>query len=138
MHESLWYSLKHESVPVGQEYMVKKILIPIYKKEVAPRFDLALEALIVNLGPEGSDLGEERVVVLPHASAEEMCKLILSEKVDTVICGGIAEEHYQYLLWKKVTVVDSVIGPYDAVLKRFLEGRLKQGEILEQAKEKVF
>ena len=113
--------------------MEKRVLIPLYKKEVAPRFDLALEALIVNYGEEGST-PEEKVVVLPHASAEEMCNLILTENVDTVICGGIVEEHYQYLLWKKVRVLDSVIGPYDVALKRFLEGRLKQGEILEQAK----
>jgi len=115
--------------------MGNRILIPLYKGEVAPRFDLALEALIVSCGEEGPG-AEERVVVLPHASAEEMCNLILTEKVDTVICGGIAEEHYQYLLWKKVRVLDSVIGPYDVALKRFLEGRLKQGEILEQAKKK--
>jgi len=118
--------------------MGKRIIIPIYKREVAPRFDLALEALIVSCAEGGAGAEEERVVVLPHASAEEMCNLILAEKVDTVICGGIAEEHYQYLLWKNVRVVDSVIGPYDVALKRFLEGRLKQGEILEQAKKKGF
>lgn len=106
-----------------------KVLIPIYKNEIAPRFDLALEALIVTFGDDGSSI-EEKVVVLPHASAEEMCNLILTEKVDTVICGGIEEEYYQYLLWKKIKVFDFVIGPYEIALKRLRENNLKHGEIL--------
>jgi len=34
--------------------MGNRILIPLYKREVAPRFDLALEALIVSCGEEDS------------------------------------------------------------------------------------
>ncbi len=108
--------------------MATKILIPIYKKEVAPRFDLALEALIVSID-EGKQ--KEKIIVMPHASAEEMCNLILNEKVDIVICGGIEEEHYQYLLWKNIQVFDSVVGPYGKALEKFKEGTLKQKDILE-------
>jgi len=109
--------------------MAKKVLIPIYKKEVAPRFDLALEALIVTV--EEGALGKEKIIVVPHASAEEMCNLIINEKVDVVICGGIEEEHYQYLLWKKVQVYDSVVGSYKHALEKYKNGILKQGDILE-------
>lgn len=109
--------------------MAKKILIPIYKKKIAPRFDLALEALVVEYKSDGSIL-EEKMVVLPHASAEDMCNLVLTEKVDTVICNGIDEEHYHYLLWKKVKILDCIIGSYENALKRFLKGELKQGDIV--------
>jgi len=110
--------------------MAKKVLIPIYKKEVAPRFDLALEALVVMVD-QGKALGKEKIIVISHASSEEMCNLILSEKVDVVICSGIEEEHYYYLLWKKVEVYDSVIGSYKEALNRYRDGSLKRGDILE-------
>jgi len=107
--------------------MNQNVLIPLYGKEVAPRFDLAPEALIVSLDEKGNQ--RERIVMLPQASAEKLCHLILTENVDTVICGGIEDEYYQYLIWKKVNVLDSVIGPYDIVLKRFANGLLKFGDI---------
>jgi predicted Fe-Mo cluster-binding NifX family protein len=108
--------------------MSEKILIPLYGNDVSPRFDLATEVLIVFMDP-GGERFDERLVVLPAASAEKLCHLVLTEKVTVVICGGIEEEYYQYLRWKRVTVVDSVAGAYDTALKRFGEGRLKPGDI---------
>jgi len=110
--------------------MVKKVLICLYGNEVAPRFDLATEVMIASAGPDGSV--EERTVVLPHASAEKLCHVVLTEDVQVVICGGIEEEYYQYLTWKRVLVIDSVMGPYELVLDRFREGNLKAGDILFQ------
>jgi len=107
--------------------MDRKILIPLYNKEVAPRFDLASEALIVSNDEKGKS--RERIVMLPQASAEKLCHLILTENVRVVICGGIEDEYYQYLTWKKVTVLDSVIGSYEIVLERFASGLLKSGDI---------
>ena len=107
--------------------MDQKVLIPLYNKEVDPRFDLASEALIVSM--DETEKVRERIVVLPQASAEKLCHLILTENIQVVICGGIEDEYYQYLTWKKVTVLDSVIGPYKDVLKRYANGLLKPGYI---------
>ncbi|MBW1894225.1 MAG: dinitrogenase iron-molybdenum cofactor biosynthesis protein [Deltaproteobacteria bacterium] len=107
--------------------MDRKILIPLYNKEVAPRFDLASEALIVSMDKKKKS--RERTVMLPQASAEKLCHLILIENIQVVICGGIEDEYYQYLTWKKVTVLDSVIGPYEVVLERFASGLLQPGDI---------
>lgn len=101
----------------------------MYGNDVAPRFDLATEVLIVSIGADDV-VEDERTVVLPHASAEDLCHLILTENIGVVICGGIEEEYYRYLKWKKVTVLDSVMGPFDRVLERFEEGRLREGNIL--------
>jgi predicted Fe-Mo cluster-binding NifX family protein len=107
----------------------KKILIPLYESDVAPRFDLATEVLIVTgIGKAGSV--ERRTVVLPRASADQLCHLIITEGVQTVICSGIEDDYYQYLIWKRIEVIDSVIGSSDAALGRFVEGTLKPGEIL--------
>jgi len=111
--------------------MLKKLLIPLYGNDVAPRFDLATEVLIATIEEESATV-EEKTVVLPHASPEDLCHLILTEKVDVVICGGIEEEYYQYLRWKKVRVMDSVIGSHRLVLKRFMEKGLSPGDILRE------
>jgi len=109
--------------------LLKKVLIPLYGDDVAPRFDLAPEVLIALLDEEGR-VTDERTIVLPKASAEALCRLILDEKVETVVCGGIEDEYYQYLTWKKVRVLDSVIGDYGAVLRRLGEGSLREGDVL--------
>jgi len=109
--------------------MMKKVLIALYGNDIAPRFDLATEVLIVCTGPDGSVV-DEKTLVLPQASAEKLSHMILTEDVQAVICGGIEEEYYQYLTWKKVNVLDSIIGPSDRALKRFWDGSLKAGDIL--------
>ena len=108
--------------------MPKKALIPLHGNDVAPRFDLAAEALIA-VGDEAGKKWKERIVVLSQSSSEQLCQLILTEGVDAVICGGIEEEHYQYLTWKRVQVFDSVIGPWEKALERFYQGRLQSGDI---------
>ena len=109
--------------------MSKKILIPLYGNDVAPRFDLCTEVLII-VGDENHKNRQEKIVVLSQASAEQLCHLILTEDVNVVICSGIEEQYYQYLAWKKVQVIDSVIGPRETVLNRYYEGRLQSGDIL--------
>lgn len=52
-----------------------------------------------------------------------------NESVQDVICGGLDEEFYQYLTWKKVTVYDNIIGPLDLVLDAWQKGRLTQDKI---------
>lgn len=109
--------------------MGTKTLICLYGNDIAPRFDLTTEVLIVTTGPDG-EIEEERTLVLPQASPEKLCHMILTEDVKTVICGGIEEEYHQYLTWKRVSVIDSVIGPCDQVLERLAKGSLKAGDIL--------
>lgn len=109
--------------------MPKKILIPLYKDSLAPRFDLATEVLIGLVG-ESHNVEEKRVVVLPEASPEEVCNLIFTEGIDVVICCAIEKEYYDYLVWKKIQVFDSVVGSVDRVLRAFEKGELSSGDII--------
>ena len=109
--------------------MSTKILIPLHENDVAPRFDLAAEVLIISgVGDIGSR--DQRTVVLPRASADQLCHLIITEGIQTVICSGIEDDYYQYLTWKRIEVIDSVIGSSQAALKSFVDGTLKSGHIL--------
>ncbi len=105
-----------------------KLLVVVEGRQVAPRFDLALEALIV--GRFGGSPVDERDILLPGPSADELCGLILKEGVGCVICGGIEEAHYQYLRWKKIEVLDRVIGAVKDVLPLALAGDLRAGAVV--------
>lgn len=107
----------------------KKVLVPLFANEVAPRFDLATEVFIASV-QENGDIEEGRNVVLPRPSSEQLSHLILTEGVQAVICGGIEEEYHQYLTWKKIAVIDSVMAPLDAALERFARGALSPGDVL--------
>ena len=73
---------------------------------------------------------DKRMVVLPRASADQLCHLIVTEGIGTVICSGIEDDYYQYLVWKRIEVIDSVIRSSEAALERFAQGTLKPGKIL--------
>ncbi len=63
-------------------------------------------------------------------SAEELCNLIIKENVAILVCGAIEENNYKYLTWKKIKVIDSVIGPYQEALELALENKLEGNTIL--------
>jgi predicted Fe-Mo cluster-binding NifX family protein len=109
-----------------------KILVTIQKDEVSPRFDLTSEILITEV--EGEKItSEPRIILLPGTSGEDICGLAIKENISLVICGGIEETHYQYLNWKKIKVVDRIIGPYAQALHFAMTSNLKPGVILPDA-----
>ncbi len=108
---------------------MKRILIPLMGDFVAPRFDLAPEALIVTMDDEGRIM-EERTLVMSRPSPEALCQLITTERINILVCCGIEDEFYQYLIWKKVQIYDSTIGSYIEVVRRLKDGTLKDNEVL--------
>jgi len=106
-----------------------KILITIEKNEVAPRFDQASEIFIIKI--EGETIkGEPRIMLLPGTSGEDICGLAIKEDISLVVCGGIEDAHFQYLKWKKIKVIDGVIGPYEQAVHFVIKNKLIPGLIL--------
>lgn len=108
--------------------MHRTVLIPLQANDVAPRFDLAQAVMIATLSEDGAP--QTSTLVLEHPSPDDLCDLALSRGVTCVVCNGIEEEYYHYLRWKRVEVLDSVMGPVDAVLARLGLGLLRSGDIL--------
>ncbi|MEJ5299389.1 MAG: NifB/NifX family molybdenum-iron cluster-binding protein [Thermodesulforhabdaceae bacterium] len=106
-----------------------KILVTLSGQEIAPRFDLTTEVLIAICSKQG-EIEDAKVIVLPQASADDLCHFIVKEKVDVVICGAIEEEYFQYLVWKKIKVFDSVIGMATEAIQHFAKGTLTPGKLL--------
>lgn len=106
-----------------------KILTTIQNEAVAPRFDLTPEIVITEI--EGGEVFREpRIILVPGISGEDICGLAIKENVALVICGGIEDAHYQYLKWKKIKVIDRIIGPYAEALQLLIGDKLKPGRIL--------
>lgn len=125
------YNFIHGTIIAELYQMIEKLLITIWRDQVAPRFDLTSEVLVATVDSTG-EVMNSKTVVLPTVSAEDLCHLILTEGINTVICGGIEEEYFQYLTWKRVKVIDSIIAPYDRALEFAIAGRLEPGAILSQ------
>jgi predicted Fe-Mo cluster-binding NifX family protein len=109
-----------------------KILLTVQDHSIAPRFDQATEIMIAE--HDGQRLiAEPRTIILPHRSAEELSDLIVKEGVDCVICGGIEDSFHKFFTWKKITVIDGVIGSHAEALQRCLAGALLPGTVLPSA-----
>ena len=110
-----------------------KVMIAIANSDVSPRFDLTVEAIITTV-ENGSASGEPRELLLSEPSGDELCALAVNEGVDLVICGGIDEVHYEYLTWKKVRIIEGVIGSYQEALDLLVDDRLESGLVLPGAR----
>ncbi len=108
---------------------MQKLMAPIQGDFVAPRFDLATEILIANY-ENGSLQGKPRTIIMESPSDEALCRMVVEEHITDMVCGGIEELHYNFLVWKKVNILDGVIGRWQAALEKLLAGTLKQGAIL--------
>ncbi|WP_051309359.1 NifB/NifX family molybdenum-iron cluster-binding protein [Desulfogranum japonicum] len=108
-----------------------KILITIRGDYVSPRFDLCAEAIIATCY-DRQLLDEPRSIILDHMSAEVICDLALKENVSILVCGGIEEQHYQFLTWKGILVIDGIIGPHDKVLQEAVDGTLSSHTVFEE------
>jgi len=108
---------------------MRKLMVLIQGDFVAPRFDLATEILIVRF-ENGEEIGEPKMIIIERSSDEALCQMAVEENITDMICGGIEEVHFNFLVWKKVSVLDAVIGSWRTAVEKAVAGSLQQGEIL--------
>ncbi len=111
--------------------MIKRILIPIYKDEVAPRFDLATEAMLSIISSRDR-VEEQKTILLSRSSPEDLCHRIISENISVIVCGAIADEYYQFLKWKKIVIFDNIAGKWEHAFKKLLNHSLKKRQLLSE------
>lgn len=115
---------------------MRKLLIPIQGDYVAPRFDLATEILIVRF--ENHRLvAAPKTIIMERASEENLCQMAVEENITDLICGGIEELHYNFLIWKKINVLDGVIGDWHTAIDKMVEAKLSQGDIFINPQKKM-
>lgn len=115
---------------------MRKLMIPIQGDFVAPRFDLVTEVLIAQYD-DGALLCEPKTIIMERASDEDLCHMIVEEHITEMVCGGIDETHYNFLNWKKIKVIDGIIGDWQSALEKTLAGTIEQGAVLYSDKERL-
>jgi hypothetical protein len=109
--------------------MIKRIMIPLYVNEVGPRFDLATEVIVAIVSKDNT-IEEQKNIVLPRSSPEDLCHRILIENISILICGAIEDEYYQFLKWKKLKIFNNVSGKWKDAFHRYLNNSLRAYDIL--------
>lgn len=110
---------------------MQKLLIPIQGDYVAPRFDLASEVIILRFS-EGEIVGDAKTIIMERPSEDELCQLVVEANISDLICGAIEEQHYNFLVWKRVKVFDSIIGGWRAAVDLLLKSSLEARQIIEK------
>jgi predicted Fe-Mo cluster-binding NifX family protein len=120
-----------EKIPIAgvAGAVMQKLMVIIQGDFVAPRFDLATEVLIVRF-ENNKVVGEPKMIIRERASDELLCQMAVEEHITNMICGGIEEVHFKFLVWKKIVVLDAVIGSWQTAVEKCVAGTLQQGEIL--------
>jgi predicted Fe-Mo cluster-binding NifX family protein len=95
---------------------------------IAPKYydSAQLLSLIVKNGM----IAHQEVIAVEALDPDELCALVLHMKVDVVICGGIRKAYQERLAGSSVQLIYNVIGNTDDVVKRFVEGMLRTGDIV--------
>ncbi len=105
-----------------------KAVITLWDQFVSPRFDLSPELLVAIIQDQRTV--KTRTVIPACASADENCRLILAEGAKVVVTGGIQRRYFEYMQWKKVRVLDSVMGPWEKALQLLELGELTPEAVL--------
>ncbi len=108
---------------------MRKLLLPIQGDFIAPRFDLATEIIVVHF-ENGKVVDEPRNYIMDSPSDEELCQMIVKLNITDVVCGGIEEIHYNFLVWKKIKVIDGIISNWNTALDQAIVDNLKSRSII--------
>jgi predicted Fe-Mo cluster-binding NifX family protein len=106
-----------------------KVAIPILGEEIVPRFDLTTEVVILTT-TKSWEIQDRKIIVLPRSSSDELCHTLLAQEINTLICGAIEDEYYEFLKWKKIAVFDGVSGTWTQAFNRWQNQTLNPGDIL--------
>lgn len=109
---------------------MRKLMLPIQGDFIAQRFDLATEIIIVRF-EDGRVVDEPRTIIMERPSDEELCQMVVESNITDVVCGGIEELHYNFLIWKKVKVIDGIIADWRTALGRAINDDLPPRTILQ-------
>lgn len=111
---------------------MNRILLTVTDEDIAARIDRCVEVVIAE-PDENGEPREVETLVMAEPSAEDICWIAISEKAQAVVCCGIDEEHYQFLRWKNIAVIDGVIGPWREAARLCFRDELGAGMMLSRS-----
>lgn len=98
-----------------------RIAIPTYRERIAPRIDCAKLFLVVDAA-EGS-MNHVHEADMAGTELPDLFALLVREKIDVVVCGGIRREDRLALETAGIEVNWGWVGEVKDVLRGFVTGR---------------
>lgn len=106
-----------------------RVIVCTLNGRIAPKFYDA--AQLFSLMVDNKTIVQRKAIAVDMLNADELCALILHMKGDVIICGGIRIDYQEKLNGSFDQLIYNVIGNIDDVVKRFLEGNLCTGDIVD-------
>ncbi len=101
-----------------------RIAIPVFGSRVSPRFDCAMEVLIVDVDKGNvTHRSHESLRMVPSWSRPAY---LANRGVDVVLAGGLRHCDYFAMVHAGLKVYGGIVGEVEETLKRYLSGRLSQ------------
>lgn len=102
-----------------------KVAIPRMGETVAPCFEYSATIAVFSV-QDGHVVDQ---VDFPIRSREpfDRVRLLRDQAVDTIICGGVQDVFEDLLRASGIELISWVTGDVDALLSRYLQGRLEPG-----------
>jgi predicted Fe-Mo cluster-binding NifX family protein len=104
-----------------------KAAITEWQGRVAPLFDVAGTALVVESTPAGCSIAEQRVS-LPMDCPHSKISMLEGLQVDTLICGAISRPVRECIEARGIQVYPFVSGEIDVVIEAWRQGQLEQAD----------
>jgi len=104
-----------------------KVAIPMFNGRVSPRFDFALDVLIVTI--ERGEVVNRREYPLTNLHPIKRGALLNEQGVNVLICGGISDFSVRLLTGNGIEVIPMVAGEVDKILDLFIKGNMNSAMI---------
>ncbi|MEN8191322.1 MAG: hypothetical protein ABFS12_00815 [Bacteroidota bacterium] len=106
---------------------METIAIPIFGSRISPRLDYTESMQLITI-EEGSVNNRETIKLITHNRLEKINMLIRIHP-NVIICDGVSDLSYEKLITNNIKVFPWIHGEVDAVIGKYLNGKLKQSDI---------
>jgi predicted Fe-Mo cluster-binding NifX family protein len=102
------------------EELVMVIAIPTFGSGISPRFDCAVDLLVVTT--HDREIVDRREISLLHLPWCQRIEILIQNEVNTILCGGIRRCDYFLLNNAGIEVKAGLMGEVETVLQSFVAG----------------
>ena len=106
---------------------METIAIPVFGNRVSPRLDYTESLQLVKI--ENGAIQNKEIVKLLSLSRFEKINMLIRIHPNVIICDGISELSNEKLTRNNIKVFPWIHGEVDAVIDKYLKGKLKQSDI---------
>ncbi len=107
---------------------METIAIPIFGNRISPRLDYTESIQLITV--ENGVIKDREILKLLSSSRFEKINMIVKINPKVIICDGVSDLSFDKLRANNIKVYPWIHGEVDIILKKYLDGKLKQTDIV--------